>query len=294
MHYFIDGYNLLFRVVKADKNEELQHQRERIIEDLSRKIKLLKIDATLVFDSYYQKGFRERAVFHTLEILFTDEGETADECILDELKKCKNARLETVVTSDKKLAWHSRVRGAHTQTVEDFIKELNQRFRKRSEKPAAEKKISPIRKLTLSGKADTLEDFYLRAFEEELSTLPIENAVLPETESPEKIGGECKPTKRSKPSKKEAPVSESDYVRWLKAFEGEVEEKETPVKKEPLKSKEDTMHKSDYERWLKAFEGEVEKREVSTKKKPSNENENKTDRKNKSDYERWLNAFEGE
>src|ERR1700722_447984 len=105
MHYFIDGYNLLFRVVRALIDEDLQQQREKIIADLSHKISLLNIDATIIFDSYYQKGLRERSFSQSLEVLFTDEGETADECILDELKKCPHPRNEMVVTSDKKLAW---------------------------------------------------------------------------------------------------------------------------------------------------------------------------------------------
>ena len=36
MHYFIDGYNLLFRILRAGDN--LQKQREEIIQDLEIKI----------------------------------------------------------------------------------------------------------------------------------------------------------------------------------------------------------------------------------------------------------------
>ena len=42
MHYFIDGYNLLFRLCMD--SEDLQSQREAIIHDLNKKISLIKMD----------------------------------------------------------------------------------------------------------------------------------------------------------------------------------------------------------------------------------------------------------
>lgn len=193
MHYYIDGYNLLFRIVKAS-DEDLQKQREQIIDDLGRKINHLNIDATIVFDSYYQKGMRERSFKHNVEILFTDEGETADECILDELRTKRNPRLETVVTSDKKLAWQSRLKGAHTLSVEDFLSCLNQRWRKKIQPSKIEKKEpEPI---IIPEKKETVEEFYLKSFEDALAGDPF-----------------FKKEREKKEKRK------SDYERWLDAFE---------------------------------------------------------------------------
>lgn len=72
MHYFIDGYNLLFRLQHTD--EDLQKQREAIIHDLNKKISLIKIDVSIVFDSAFQIGERTRSHYHEIEILFTAEG----------------------------------------------------------------------------------------------------------------------------------------------------------------------------------------------------------------------------
>jgi len=173
MHYFIDGYNLLFRVIKALKEENLQQQREHLIEDLSQKIALLKIDATFVFDSTYHPGLRQKTFCEGVEILFTDEGETADECIIDELKRRPHPRAETVITSDKKLAWQARLCGAHTETIEQFLSTLNQRYRKRVHAP----KEAPEVKKSLPDYSHTFEeadkkpetdfDRWLRIFEEE-------------------------------------------------------------------------------------------------------------------------------
>ena len=54
MHYFIDGYNLLFRLLHG--SEDLQSEREAIIYELNKKISLIKLDVAIVFDAAYQIG----------------------------------------------------------------------------------------------------------------------------------------------------------------------------------------------------------------------------------------------
>lgn len=194
MHYFIDGYNLLFRSIKAG-SEDLQLQRQAIIDDLSKKLNVLNIDATIVFDSYYQKGLREKNHKQNFEILFTDEGETADECILDELRIRPNPRIETVVTSDKDLAWKARLKGAHTLTIDEFLRFLNQKWRKKMN-PISKKEKEPEPIPPPIEKKETTEEFYLRTFEEALADDPF-----------------FKRVKERKEKRK------SDYERWLDAFE---------------------------------------------------------------------------
>lgn len=173
MHYYIDGYNLMFRILRAD--DDLQYQREQIVQDLNQKINFLKIDATLVFDAQYQRELGDRHHLQLLEIRYTDHGETADEFIIDELKREKNPREHTVVTSDKKLAWRARRLGAKTEKVEEFIRWLNKRYKKRlvrkePEKKKVEKKEKPIKKSSDPPKNATLNecfDYYLYTFEKE-------------------------------------------------------------------------------------------------------------------------------
>ena len=70
MHYFIDGYNLLFRTTYA--SEDLAFQRQQIILDLNKKIQVLNLDVTIVFDSQYHPGESERFHYNQLEIEFTN------------------------------------------------------------------------------------------------------------------------------------------------------------------------------------------------------------------------------
>lgn len=206
MHYFIDGYNLLFRLVRAREGENLQKMREMIIEDLSRKITVLNLNATLVFDSYHHESLRSRTLFHSLELLFTDEGETADECILEELRKCKKPKDEMVVTSDKKLAQQARLKGAKTVSVEEFLADLNRRYQKRTEKRVEEKEKIEFKE---SKKAESLNDYYLRIFE----------ADVPEKKESKKADLKLNKESEKKVRKEKKEEQVSDFERWLKAFQ---------------------------------------------------------------------------
>ena len=141
MHYFIDGYNLMFRRLKA--GTDLQSQRAYIIKELDESASLLELDLTIVFDAQYQYGMGSRSHFHSLEICFTDGGETADEYILKALKRVAKPQQETVVTSDKKLAASVRRRAAKTETVEQFMSWLAKRHQNK-ERRLKENHSQPI------------------------------------------------------------------------------------------------------------------------------------------------------
>ena len=229
MHYYIDGYNLLFRLVH--NGAKLQQQRQDIIIDLNRKIELLGLDATIVFDATHQLGEGTRSHFKELEIVFTAEGELADEYIIDELKSSPTPSQETVVTSDKKLAWRARRRSAKTESVEEFVGWLNQRFKnklrhlKEKQKPAPvklpvalivppapKKSEKPIPKASL----EECQDYYQDVFEKEYNELKAKEKPrrLVSTESSKKKTKQNSPKKEEKDS---SPISELD--RWLKLFE---------------------------------------------------------------------------
>lgn len=244
MHYYIDGYNLLFRLVHDD--EDLQSRREAIIYDLNQKISLVKIDASIVFDSTSQMGGRTQSHYHELEILFTAEGETADEYILDEIKNAPHPEQEIVVTSDKKLAWRARHRSAHTESVEEFILWLNRAYKNKIRELNKEKKIepkagsrtssptpssplppkTPSKSLVLPKDAplEAYADYYQQIFESEWLD------ILKEEKEREATSNVSSPQKRPprKPKKKQDPFAPhqtpeekaaTEMERWLKIFE---------------------------------------------------------------------------
>jgi predicted RNA-binding protein with PIN domain len=235
MHYFIDGYNLLFRLLHD--SEDLQSQREAIIYDLNKKVSLVKIDVSIVFDSTSQIGGRTRTHYDQLEILFTAEGETADEYIMDEIKNHAHPQQETVVTSDKKLAWRVRNRSAHTETVEEFILWLNRAYKNKLRQlkrdkhkviipPPASPKSAP-RSLVPPKDAplEAYADYYAQMFESKWQEILIkeeEQKQAPAASSSTKKRSPRKPKKPKDPF--EAPQTPEERTateteRWLKIFE---------------------------------------------------------------------------
>lgn len=235
MHYYIDGYNLMFRVLRA--GDELQVRREKIIHDLNQKVQFLELDATLVFDAHYHYGEASRTHFNHLEILFTSEGESADELILHELKSERIPGEHTVVTSDKKLAWLARRKHAKTESVEEFLDWVNRRYKnkirriKNPKESLKEQELKIIEKLKSSeppkppGKPASAStpaecfDYYLDAFEkrvlEQWTEVQPDINVVQET---------LKPRKLKKHTTKDEDEHLSDMQRWLKAFEKELGE----------------------------------------------------------------------
>ncbi len=202
MHYYIDGYNLLFFI--ADDFDDLSIQRQQVIVELNHKIQALKLNATLIFDAHFQSGDATRTHFNYLEILFSPEGETADDFILRLLEKEAHPSQFTVVTSDRKLAWKARRLDVKTEEVFDFLTKLNKRYanvlkrwkapetiRQDVQKTPSESK-TPTKVLKPSKDASPEEcfDYYLYLFEKSI---------------------------KGKKKKEEKGVT--DMERWLKIFE---------------------------------------------------------------------------
>jgi predicted RNA-binding protein with PIN domain len=224
MHYYIDGYNLLFRFLKA--GEAMQKQREDITLDIERMLGVLNIDATLVFDSHYQEDENTRSHFKSLEIIFTSKGETADEYILQELKESHSPANHTVVTSDKKLAHLCQLRLGKTLSVDEFLNWIRKRYKNKLKRLQNPKPLETLRPLPITPKKEELPallssttaaagcfDYYLDTFEKEVQKLEKEAPPPPKPATPPK---KIKVKKRQL-SKEEMDLS--SYERWKKNFE---------------------------------------------------------------------------
>lgn len=233
MHYYIDGYNMLFRMTQFQQG--LQAERESLLEDLNRKISLLKLDVSIVFDAAFQAGGRSRTHLDALEILYTGEGETADEFILDVLSQASAPRQEIVVTSDKILAAQVRHLSAKVEPVEEFLRWLNRSYEKRLKQPERVKKTQKQIQLppptpssdhaALAPKADaeSLMNYYQRMFEAEFQKI----AASEEKRKIERRTGKKtrRPKKAKDPFKIEPSMEDkeaSDMERWLRIFENNV------------------------------------------------------------------------
>lgn len=222
MHYYVDGYNLIFRTLS--QGESLQQRRERLVAELSEKGEWLKLSITLVFDSQYQKSDSTRHHFKTVEIYYTDEHVTADDYIIRVLKNHTSKERLTVVTSDLHLAWRARREGAVTLSCEEFIEMIKRRHKNKIQHVKKELNVPHVQKLDLP----------------KLLSEPQpkkKKTIIPKRKSMEyyleKFGGsedkerETKGQKSISPSLSKEysdpspPQYESDFDRWLREFSRE-------------------------------------------------------------------------
>jgi predicted RNA-binding protein with PIN domain len=194
VHYYIDGYNLLFRIKHS--GEDFSLERQKLIEDLNEQASFLDLNLSLVFDAQYQESESSKSHYQNLEILFTSFGETADDYILKVIQN-EPEKAITVVTSDKKLAYLAKMSHAKTETIEEFLDWLNRRSKNVKNKKTKKSKelLNPPKKKKLVGNFD----YYLEEFEK-------------------------RDTPNKNVEKKEEKKYLTDKERWLKLFSEESEE----------------------------------------------------------------------
>lgn len=234
MHYYIDGYNLLFRLLGAD--DDFTKQRQQLIEDLNAQIQNLELDITIVFDSQFHESESTRSHFQNLEIIFTSIHETADDRILKEIKASRDPCKQTVVTSDKKLAWFARRCSAKTETVEQFSNWLNKRFKnklrlqkemlaaaknppKESEKKKNVPEPQPIKPPPPTVEPEKCTDYYLDQFQKKYDAL-FKEAPQPKKKLQKRHAASLKRSKKPPKHDEQKPVSDMD--RWEHIFQNKL------------------------------------------------------------------------
>lgn len=145
IHYVIDGYNLLFRLLEP--GSKIESYRESLIKILISQAQEKKLSLTVVFDAHHQKNGESRTHKGQLEIVYTDFGQTADAYILEHLTPHT-----VVVTSDDHLARHVKNSGNKSIGIDKFLKLIRP-----AKKEAAEKQTLYLH--------DKLFEYYLNAFE---------------------------------------------------------------------------------------------------------------------------------
>lgn len=120
MHYLIDGYNLLFRILESKKS--LQTQRELIVHSLQKEFKSLHLKGTIVFDGRHRRDEESGLTYRSpLVVAYSHQGQTADQYILEKLENAPVSET-CVVTDDRFLANASHGLGANTLHINAFLR----------------------------------------------------------------------------------------------------------------------------------------------------------------------------
>ena len=121
MHYVIDGYNLVGKIKSlslGDPNKE-----KILVSFLEHRNPHIKDRFTLVFDgkcAYSPWGSKTKTgKYH---IIFTAHDESADDYILGIIDKTKNKKGTTVISSDRKIQYHAKLKRILCLKSEAFLK----------------------------------------------------------------------------------------------------------------------------------------------------------------------------
>ncbi|MCB1119584.1 MAG: NYN domain-containing protein [Chlamydiia bacterium] len=168
MHYWIDGYNLLYRL--TDPDSHFTQKRETLIAVLSRKVADASDVYTVVFDACYAPEGGISSHLGHLEVLYTTEGQSADDCLVEQMERVTHPANHVVVTSDQRLAWRVRRTSVKTMGVGQFLKWM--RKQKNPPKPPSQEQSSKIKRKKTEkppSKGSSIEDafgYYWYVFEE--------------------------------------------------------------------------------------------------------------------------------
>jgi predicted RNA-binding protein with PIN domain len=133
MYYWVDGYNLIFSLIKS--NASLKTQRSEVILSLKKLFAKRKIAGTLVFDGSHKRDEESGLSYPSpLIVAYTPKGQSADEYIVEQIKGSKEAKQMVVITNDKGLAAHVKSYGAKVQANGEFIEWLHKQRKAKKEK----------------------------------------------------------------------------------------------------------------------------------------------------------------
>ncbi|GAB2568307.1 NYN domain-containing protein [Gracilibacillus alcaliphilus] len=99
----VDGYNMIgaWEELKVLKDTDLEQARQLLIEKLAEYQAYRSRKVIVVFDAYEVRGLESREEKYKVEVIYTKENETADQCIERLVKEWKDVRTKVfVATSD--------------------------------------------------------------------------------------------------------------------------------------------------------------------------------------------------
>ena len=156
----VDGYNIIgaWEELQSLKDIEMAQARDKLIEYMADYQAYSGYRVVIVFDAYYVRGIQNKLKDYKVEIIYTKEKETADECIERLSKSLKNIKNQVyVATSDYAEQRTIFGRGALRKSARELLVELRDIERQIDANIEEQQNIKPQIKIPLS--PDILEVF---------------------------------------------------------------------------------------------------------------------------------------
>lgn len=161
MNYLIvDGYNIIGASAELQKlqKKDMGQARDRLLELMAEYQSYRGCHVIVIFDAYYVKGLKSTQKTNNIEIVYTKENETADECIERLVTKYKNVQNQVyVATSDYMEQRIIFGRGALRKSARELLIELKNIASEIEEDVRLHKREQPQRKILFN--QDVLDQF---------------------------------------------------------------------------------------------------------------------------------------
>ncbi|MGG7621970.1 NYN domain-containing protein [Robertmurraya sp. GLU-23] len=149
----VDGYNIIgaWPELRELKNKDLAAARDRLIERMAEYQAYSGYRVIVVFDAHFVKGTEKKYKNYKVEVIFTRNNETADECIEKLAISLNNRKTQIhVATSDFTEQWAIFGQGALRKSARELLIEMDSVEKKIEKKVQNIQENSPTSKIPLS------------------------------------------------------------------------------------------------------------------------------------------------
>ncbi|MDC3417777.1 NYN domain-containing protein [Aquibacillus salsiterrae] len=156
----VDGYNIIgdWPELKVLKDKDLDQARNILIEKMAEYQAYRGHRVIVVFDAYHVRGTETKYKNYHVDVIFTKENETADECIERLVKDIKNVKTQVyVATSDYTEQRTIFAQGALRKSARELYIETNNIQKEIEEEIKEHKKVQSSTKIPI--KQDILDVF---------------------------------------------------------------------------------------------------------------------------------------
>lgn len=127
---YVDGYNMIGAwplLKELKKRDQIENARDLLLHELSNYSKYQGIEVIVVFDAQFVPGIKQKYDQYTLEVIFTEEGQTADSYIESTVGK-ENLLITNVIvaTSDLAEQWMIFQKGASRKSANELYRDLQE------------------------------------------------------------------------------------------------------------------------------------------------------------------------
>lgn len=149
----VDGYNIIgaWDELQRIKEQDFSQARDRLIDLMADYQSYAGIHVIVVFDAHYVPGMESKLTRYKVNLIYTKENETADECIERLITEYKNITNQVyVATSDFMEQRITFGRGALRKSARELYNELNEMQGEIATRISLHEKEKPQSKITLN------------------------------------------------------------------------------------------------------------------------------------------------